>query len=424
MEQTVGPARKILGEVRVPGELQPAEQALVLAAVAEGESRIRNAPPALSRLTGILEQLGVPVSRQGDALGVEGRGLRGFTAAGAPLDLEGMGDTALLLVPLLAGQAFSTRVRLGTGDERVRELIALLGSAGAAVGQETESVFAVGGAGKPTGVAPAAVDVDPALKLAVLVAGLYAEGTTSLRESPGNRSRMERFLRQRQVVVERRRQDDQYLVSVAGGQAVQACDVEVPGDLRLAYPLLAAALVLKGSELKIRRVALRSGQRAFLDLVRQIGAAVEIEDLGDEVVDLTGRFSVLKSTRVAGQRAARVIDQIPLLAVLATQARGEFVIRDLDALRQEPFDYVAYLFEFMRRIEARVGEFPEGIVIKGGFPLQGARIDGRGDPGLVMALAVAGLLAESEMVIEGTECLDGVYPDFFPTLHKLKERRR
>ena len=426
MEQTVSPARKIVGETLVPGELRVAEQALILATLAAAESHIRNAPPAIDRLAEILEKLGAQISRRKGELVIAGSGLRGFKRVDAPLELDGMAEIGLLLVAMLAGQEFTTRIKPGDGQERCRELLQLLASMGIESGQETESVFVVGGARKLKGTAHEAVDIDPALKLAVLVAGLYAEGTTSLRESTGNRNRMERFLRERQVVVERRKQEgaDQYLVSIEGGQSVQSRDVEVPGDLRLAYPLMVPALLRRGSELKIRRVAIRSGQRGFLDLVRQIGGKVEIEDLGNQMADLTISYSELKATRVAAQRTERVMEQIPLLAVLATQTQGEFVIRDTERLRQGSFDLVSHLFNLLRQIEARVGEYPEGIVIKGGVPLKGARIDSKEDPGLVMAFAVAGLLAESEMTIEGSECLDEIYPEFFPTLHALKEKRR
>ena len=426
MEQTISPARKIVGETLVPGELRPTEQALILAILAAGEGHIRNAPPAIDRLVGILQKLGAQISRKKGELVVAGSGLRGFKPVDAPLELDGMAETSLLLVAMLTGQEFTTRVKPGDEQERCRQLLQLLASMGAESGQETESIFVVRGVGKLRGIAHEAVDIDPALKLAVLIAGLYAEGTTSLRESAGNRNRMERFLRERQVTVERRKQEEknQYLVSIEGGQSVQPCNLEIPGDLRLAYPLMVPALVRRGSELKIRRVAIRSGQRGFLDLVRQIGGKVEIEELGNGTADLTISHSELKATRVAAQRTEKVMEQIPLLAVLATQTQGEFVIRDTERLRQGPFDLVSHLFSLLRQTEARVGEYPEGIVIKGGFPLQGARIDSKGDPGLVMAFAVAGLLAESEMAIEASECLDGIYPEFFPTLHALKEKRR
>lgn len=424
MEQTVSPARKIIGELIVPGELPSAEQALLLAVMAEGESHIRNAPPAIGRLANLLSGLGARIARKGRELTIQGSGLRGFTPAGSILDLSDMGDIVPPLLALLVGQTFTSRVKLSAEQEHCRQLFTLLAPMSAQVGQEMEDTFAVGGAKQLVGVAHEPVDVEPAVKLALLIAGLYAEGTTSLRESAGNRNRMERFLRERQVTVERRRQEDsQYLVSIAGGQTFQTCDVDIAGDLRLAYPLMVAALARRGSDLQVKRVALRSGQRGFLDLLRQIGAEIAIEDLGNDAVDLAVSYSELIPTRVAGQRMEKVIEQLPLLAVLATQTSGEFVIRDVAHLRQGEFDYVAHLFELLKQIEARVGEYPEGIVVKGGLPLRGARIDAVDDPGLAMAFAVAGLLAESEMVIAGCECLDSVYPDFFATLHSLREKR-
>ena len=113
-----------------------------------------------------------------------------------------------------------------------------------------------------------------------------------------------------------------------------------------------------------------------------------------------------------------------LLAVLATQATGQFVIRDVDHLRQGDYDFVAHLVELLRQRGAKVGEFPEGLVVDGGLPLSGGVIDAKGDVGLVLAFAVAGLLAEEEMTIQGAECLDGVYPDFFAALAAVKETRK
>jgi 3-phosphoshikimate 1-carboxyvinyltransferase len=423
MEQTITPARKIIGQARVPGERAPAERALLLAALAQGDSRIRHAPPSVSPLVEILRQLGIAIEREKDLLLVQGAGLRGFGRADAALDLEGLEEMAPLVLALLAGQEFVSRVRLGSQTEYCRPLLNLLARLGMEVRQETDELFAAG-KGAPRAIAQPVADLELPLKLALLVAALFAEGTTVLTEPLDSRSRAERFLRERQVAVERRREGEQYLVSIPGGQVVQALDVEVPGDLRLAYPLIAAALARKGSQLTLEQVAVHAGERSFLDLLRQIGARIEIEEKGEELCDLHVRFSQLKPTRVAGQRTEKVIDQVALLAVLATQAQGEVVIRDLEGLRQGRFDYVAHLFESLRLIEARAGEFPEGIVVKGGYPLKGGRLDSRGDAGLAAAFAVAGLLAEGEMTIAGAECLDPVYPGFFDTLHTLQEARK
>ena len=423
MEETLSPAKKMVGETLVPGERGPAERALVLAALAEGESKISNAPVVVRRVVELLRGLGVDIDVKKSTYGVKGVGLRGFETVDESLDLDGLGNTALLLVVLLAGQEFTSRVKLGQEVERCQPLIDLVGKLGLQIQRETESAFVLGGS-KAEGCVFEEMDIAAELKLGVMVAALFAEGTTVLPESASNRNRMERFLRGRDVKVERRKEGQGYLVSVEGGQAAQALDVEVPGQLALSYPLVAPALCRKGSKLTIKRVAIRAGQRGFLDLLRQIGAEIDIEELGEGECNLHVRPSELKSTRVAGQRAEKIIDQVAILAVLATQAIGEIVIRDIERLREGAFDYVAHLFESLRALEARVGEFPEGLVVKGGYVPHGGRLDAKGDPGLVMAFAVAGMLAEGEVVIEGTECLEAVWPDFFKTLYLIKENIR
>jgi 3-phosphoshikimate 1-carboxyvinyltransferase len=376
-----------------------------LSALSEGDSVVRNAPVAAGRVVALLRELGVDIAERAGTHEVRGVGLRGFQGAAAPLDLEGLGDTALLLLPLLAGQTFRSRVKLGTEAERCRPLLDLLAQLGFAVEQERAGTFVIGGQQAKGFVLSEAPPTD-ALALGSMVGALFAEGRTALKSS----SRVERLLRGRGVAVERRK-----LLSVEGGQALQATDVEVPGQLALAYPLMGAALCRKGSELTIKRVAIRPGQRAFLDLLRQIGAQIAAEDRGQNECDLHVSASQLKATRVAGSRAAKVADQVALLAVLTTQAKGTTVIRDI-----EDMPHVEHLCAALRSLDARIGQFPEGLVIKGGFPLQGGQLDGKGDPSLTMAFAVAGLLAEGELTIQGSECLTSIWPDFFQTVHLMR----
>ena len=395
------PVKKIVGQVSVPGERGLAERALVLAALSEGDSTVRNAPVAAGRVAALLRDLGVDIATEV----VRGVGLRGFRAAAAPLDLEGLGDTALLLLPLLAGQTFRSQVKLGAEAERCRLLLDLLAQVGFAVEQECAGIFVVGGQ-QAKGFVLSAAPPTAALALGVVVAALFAEGTTALKVGTS----AEQLLRERGVVVERRR-----MLSLEGGQALQATDVEVPGQLELAYPLMGAALCRKGSELTIKRVAIRPGQRAFLDLLRQIGAQIAAKDLGGNECDLHVSASPLKATRVAGSRAAKVADEIALLAVLATQMKGTTVIRDIEDL-----PHVEHLCAALRSLDARIGQFSEGLVIEGGFPLQGGQLDGQGDPGLTMAFAVAGLLAEGELTIAGSECLTSIWPDFFKAVQSIR----
>ena len=403
MAATVTPVKKIAGQVSLPGEREPAERALVLAALSEGDSTVHHVPVAADRVVAVLRELGVDITKRVGTRVVRGVGLRGFQEAAGPLDLEGLGDTALLLLPLLAGQTFRSQVKLGAEADRCRLLLNLLAQLGFAVEQDSADTF-VGGQQAKGFVLSEAPPTD-ALALGAMVAALFAEGTTTLKVG----TRVERLLRGYGVAVERRR-----LLSVEGGQALQGVDVEVPGQLALTYPLIGAALCRKGSELTIKRVVIRPGQRAFLDLLRQIGAQIDAEDLGGNEYDLHVSASQLKATRVAGQRTAKVADQIALLAVLATQTKGTTVIRDL-----EDVPHAEHLCATLRSLDARIGQFPEGLVIKGGFPLQGGQLDSQGDPGLTMAFAVAGLLAEGELTIQGSECLTPIWPDFFKIVQSI-----
>jgi 3-phosphoshikimate 1-carboxyvinyltransferase len=180
------------------------------------------------------------------------------------------------------------------------------------------------------------------------------------------------------------------------------------------------ALPRRRSQLELRGVALRPANRGLLDLLRQMGATIRIAGRDDETADIAVEYTAhLRATRVAGERAARLLPQLPLVAVLATQCTGEFVLRDLQALRQGPTDRVAVLYSLLKSLGAHVAEYEQGLVVRGGTPLDGCRLDCGGDPELAMACGAAGALAHGETTITGVECLEAVYPDFFATVEVL-----
>jgi 3-phosphoshikimate 1-carboxyvinyltransferase len=409
VERIVRPARRLTGEATVPGELESASQALVLAALAQGESRIRNAPPSCRRLVQLLGDLGVGISEEAGVLVVRGQGRLGLSAPRDTVNLAGLGEETLCLLALLCGQEFSTRVLLGEAQEEARQVLGLLAASGAEVHQEAESRWLLGGGPPLQPLTHAANELSPAIKTALLVAGLYAQGATVLREPLKVGDRVERPLRQWGVEVLRRRQDaeGEWSLSINGGQELKGRELEIAGDAPLALPLVVAALGLRRSELRLRRLSIRPGRRFFFDLLRQLGTPLVLEENDDGTTDVVVRSGKLKSTRIAEKRAGKLIDQVPLLAVLATQTEGEFVIRDVESLRQGEYDYLAHLVQQLRLIEAKVGEFPEGLVVEGGYPLKGA-----------------GLWAEAEVTLSDTRGLEEAFPAFFATLEKLQERKR
>ena len=246
-----------------------------------------------------------------------------------------------------------------------------------------------------------------------------SQGLLSARETKA-------FERQQTALQEQRVRRDEaeelFGITVAGGQTLSPGETTLAGDLLLAYPFMAIAVARRGSEVVLQRLAVRPETRGLLDLLRQIGALIDVNEVDGDAFDVAVRYSKqLRSTRVAGQRAERTLGQAALLAVVATQCPGEFVIRDLQPLRSGGLDRVAHIHSMLKLLGARVGEYPEGLVIQGGVLLRGAGLDCLGDAQMAMAWAAAGALAHGETQVIDTGCLETVYPDFFAALESLKE---
>ena len=412
----------------MPGERDRAIQALWMAAVSEGPSRIGGVPPGAVGTVTALRRLGVGVNDDnGGGLRVDGRGPGGLEPPGDVLDLEGSEEAVLPALAILARQPFPSRVRIpGPVRDRAAQLLRLLARTGSVGTEEAEGVLRLEGAGGPGGADHEETDLPAPVKLGLLTAGLFAEAPTVVREPASCRDRVEAPWRERGVPVESGRRGDPpaRTLTLSPGSAPKALDVDVPGDLAGALPVVVAALAVRRSEVAVRRGMVRPGNRLFVDLVRQIGGELEIVEAGDGSVDLLVRGSAkLQATRVADRRARRLLEHVALLAVLATQTEGEFIIRDIEPLRQGEYDFVDHLVDQLRRVEAKVGEYHEGLVIEGGRPLKGERIDGRGHPGLVQAFAVAGLVAHGQMEIAGADCVEASFPGFFDLLDALQAPR-
>jgi 3-phosphoshikimate 1-carboxyvinyltransferase len=425
MSVQLRPARRLRGEITVLGEHGTAARALLIACLSHGESRIGNAPPSVAPLFEGLRRLGVKIRGNNGHVQVSGREVGSLDPASEVLDLASAGSALPIVLALLGGQAFTSRVRLGDRIPAAREFLTKLAPMGISWQSISDDLIELGGQAL-VGCELAATDLEMEEKLAVLVAALHASGTTWLTESASQRDSSVPTLRQRGVVVERQKLENgsSYRVGVDGGQAVQPTTVELAGDLELTSAFLAVALSLNRSQVVIRNVEVRSGRRSFFDLMRQLGGVLELVNEEDGHHRVEARSGSLKATRIAGTRVEKLLDQLPLVAVVATQTQGEFVIRDIERLRQGPQDRVAHLVEQLRAMEAKVGEFPEGIVIKGGYPLRGARIDCAGDPALAQAFAAAGLLAADDTELEGTEALESLNPKFFETLASITEEKK
>jgi len=425
-----GPAQQLSGRVRVPGDKSVSHRLAMLAALADGESEIEGfleAADCLSTLA-CLSKLGVRARLEGGRLRVLGRGLRGLEEPGDVLDAGNSGTTMRLLAGILAGQPFFSVL---TGDDSLRRrpmdrIVRPLGAMGAHIMGRAGDRFAPlairGGNLRATCYRSPVASAQ--VKSAVLLAGLYADGPTTVVEPAPSRDHTERLLRGLGVSVET-------WVDAEGGFAARVIPpaklppirARVPGDFSSAAFWVAAAVIHPNAQVTIDGVGLNPTRTGFLDVLKmmgaEVGAEVTGEAAGEPVGIITARSSHLKPAEVGGRLIPRLIDELPLVALVACFADGITVIRDAAELRVKESDRLAGVAEGLSRLGVEVRELPDGLVITGPARLAAAELDARGDHRLAMAWAIAGLTAAGETRIVGAESVAVSYPAFWETLVQL-----
>jgi len=438
MNLTIEPSGPLRGEITAPGDKSITHRALLLGALGDGPSLIRGPLEGgdCHATMGCLAALGVPIERLGhDLLRVHGVGLRGLKEPEQVLDCVRSGTTMRLLCGLMAGQPFFSVL---TGEEQLRRrpmdrVAAPLRRMGATIqgrqGGRLPPLAVAGG-----GLRGCAHDLPVAsaqVKSCLLLAGLYAQGSTTVREPALSRDHTERMLRARGVPVQSEGASPAagpVVHSVQGpAAALAALDVLVPGDLSSAAFFVVAALLVPGSEVLLRNVGLNPTRTGLLAVLEQMGATFERVDPRDEggepVADLLVRAQTLRGVRVGGDLVPRMIDEFPILALAATQAQGETEVRDAAELRVKETDRIATIVGALRALGACIEPRPDGFVVQGPTPLWGAVADSYGDHRLAMTLAIAGLLARGQTVVQRSECIPDSYPGFERHLATLAPSR-
>jgi len=258
------------------------------------------------------------------------------------------------------------------------------------------------------------------VKSALLLAGLYADGPTTIREPGPARDHTERMLIA--MGSELRMTNGEW--RLVPGERLQALDMTVPGDFSSAAFLIVAATLVPGSEITIEGVGVNPTRTGLLDVLQAMGADLTLHNerivSGEPVADLTVRASALRGVEVSGDTVVRMIDEFPVLAVAATQAQGETVVRDAAELRVKETDRITTIVAGLRALGARIESLPDGFIIEGPAPLGGAAVDSHGDHRLAMALAVAGLVATGETFVQDAGCIADSFPGFEATLAHLR----
>ncbi len=435
MEIEVTPASRLKGEITPPPDKSISHRSIMLGSLATGRSVVRNFLRAADTLStvGAFQSMGVEIkvayaayeNFTGIEVVINGVGLHGLKEPVAPIDCGNSGTTMRLISGILSGNPFSSEL---VGDEslstrpmgRVVEPLRLMGANidGARRDNKIYPPLKIKGGGLK-GIRYELPVPSAQVKSAILLAGLYAEGTTEVVERVRSRDHSERMLPAcgADLVV------DGLTVRIKGGAELHANEFIVPADFSSAAFFIAAALITKGSELLIKSVNMNPTRTGLLSVLKAMGASIEILNemtvAGEPIADLLCRSSSLKAVTVDEALMPSMIDEVPILAVLAACAEGTTVIRGASELRVKETDRIKTIAEGLRAMGVEVEEFPDGIAVTGG-PLKGANVQSHGDHRIAMSLAVAGLVAEGNTRISGAEAVDISFPGFFGMLEGLK----
>ncbi|MFB3827623.1 MAG: 3-phosphoshikimate 1-carboxyvinyltransferase [Bryobacteraceae bacterium] len=424
MEARIAPAASITGAITLPGDKSISHRYAMLAAIAHGSSRIRNYATGAdcASTLGAVRALGVEVERSGAEVVVHGRGPDGLRPPLGDIDAGNSGSTMRMLSGILAGQPFPSRM---VGDEslsrrpmaRIIKPLTEMGAAIAARDGQFPPLEICGGRLRAIDYTLPVASAQ--VKSCVLLAGLFAEGATTVREPVRSRDHTEIALREFGAEVSSGRG----WVSVTGRPHLAARELLVPADLSSAAFFIVAALLVPGSSLAIRDVGLNPTRAALLDVLAGMGASIRVPRVecvnGELIGDLHVEYAPVRGGVLEGASTAALIDEIPVLAVLGAASAEGLTVRDARELRVKETDRIATVAENLRRMGVPVRETPDGFAVPGRQKFRAAALDSFGDHRIAMAFAVAALHAEGECVIRNAEAASVSFPEFWETLRRV-----
>lgn len=433
-------AESLKGTINLPGDKSISHRAAIFSAMAVGESKIENFSSAADCASTLecLKNLGVEISQTDSTVLVKGVGKNGFRKPRKELDCGNSGTTVRLLSGVLAGQDFDSVL---TGDESLsvrpmKRVITPLEKMGAKIEAENDCLpMKIYGKNPLCSIEYEMPVASAQVKSCVLLAGLNSDGKTKILspkttdQKPSSRNHTELMLKNLGANLEEEFVSENgefvHRVSVSGDSILTAKDFFVPSDISSAAFFAVAAACLKNSELVIKNVGLNPTRTAFLDVLKKFGAKIEIQNqkenggeiLGDLRIFGKGEFEP-ENNLIGGEIIANLIDEVPILAVFGTQIEGGIEIRNAEELRVKESDRIKTTVENLRRMNATVEEFPDGLRVEKS-KLKGAQLDSFGDHRIAMAFSIAALFAEGETEIGGAESAGVSFPEFFDVLAKV-----
>ncbi|HKW16807.1 MAG TPA: 3-phosphoshikimate 1-carboxyvinyltransferase [Terriglobales bacterium] len=422
----IRPAKGLAGAMSPPGDKSISHRYAMLGAIADGMTKLENYSTGADCASSLdcLKALGVKWERIGNSVAIYGKGPK-LKAPSEPLDCGNSGSTIRMLSGILAGQQFTSEL---VGDKslsrrpmaRIVKPLEMMGAKITSSDGSKPPLRVTGG--KLKGIEYELPVASAQVKTSLLFAGLYARGTTHVKEPIQTRDHGEQALMAFGAHLERRMKE----VSIEGGQKLTAIEATVPGDISSAAFFLCAAALLPDSHVTISGLLLNPTRARLLDFLVGMGVRITLSDMREGHGELVGQALVqggtLKGARITTEDTAALIDEIPVLAAIAPYTSEGIEIRDARELRVKESDRIASVAKNLRAMGAEVEEFDDGLRIPGRQRLHGASIDSFGDHRIAMAFAVAALRAQGETEIKGADAAVISYPDFFDVLESLVQR--
>lgn len=429
MERIIKKINKLKGEITPPPDKSISHRAVMFASLANGASRIKNflwAKDPISSLNA-MKFLGVDIdTTESMEIIVNGRGLKSLKEPDNIIDCGNSGTTIRLLSGILAGQPF---LSILTGDESLRQRpmrriikpLSLMGTTILGRNENTLPPLVIKG-GSLRGISYEMPLASAQVKSCILLAGLFAEGETTVIEPHKSRDHTEKMLKSMGVNIE----INDYMIKLSPpDEELTPFDITIPCDFSSAAFFIAAATLLKNSEVSIKNVCLNETRTGFLEVLNNMGAKIEIfnqrQQAGEPIGDLIVRSSEgLKGVTVEGEMIPRLIDEFPILCVVATQAEGKTIIKDAQDLRAKESDRIKAMVIALKKMGVNIEEFEDGVKINGPCKIKSAVVYSYKDHRIAMSLSIAGLIADGETKIMDADCVDISFPEFYSLLEKLQ----
>lgn len=417
----------VRGEIVVPGDKSISHRAIMLGAIAKGRTEITGFLDGEDclRTIDIFRQLGVQITQNGTQVIVESPGIAAWEQPKSELYAGNSGTTARLMLGILAG---STVTSVLTGDaslskrpmNRVTLPLAQMGAAIQGTADANLLPLTVTGQ-RLKGIHYALPVASAQVKSAILFAGLQADGETSVEEQTISRDHTERMLEQFGANIQR----EGNTVIVKSGVELQGQTVHVPGDISSAAFFLVAAALVPNSSIRLANVGLNPTRTGILDILQQMGADITIETDDEYVGEPFGTVDIqhqpLRGVEISGELIPRLIDELPIIALLATQAEGQTIIRDAAEMRVKETDRIAAVTTELKKLGANIEATEDGMIIQGPTSLHGAQLASYGDHRIGMMASIAALIADGPITIEDPACIRISYPSFFEHLSQLTQ---